>query len=204
MPRAKDDRLSAVIQAAATLPPEQFVNNHLLDDHAFVFGWAPEPYAAFRQSMEGVLGVGAGQLILIGSAKLGFSLNPDHLLRRFRSDSDLDLVVVSSDMFDEAVLELRQRALELAFAGDDERRRLRKSRENIFNGFLRPDQLPLGSSLMRAWFPLLAGPFDSEPARSHPVKAWLFKSWDHVRLCYTEHHERVQPVIKKRVGRKED
>lgn len=204
MPRAQDERLQTVIQAAATLPPEQFVNDHLLDDHAFVFGWRPDPYAAFRQSMEVLLGVGDGQLRLIGSAKLGFSLNPDHLLRRFRRDSDLDLVVVSSNMFDATLLELRQHARELGFAGDDERRRLRKSRENAFNGFLRPDQLPLGSSLMRNWFPLLAGPFHSEPARSHPVKAWLFKSWEHVRLCYTEHHERVQPVIKQWVARKED
>lgn len=192
------------MRAAVTMPPHQFVSEHMLGPRAFVFGWREEPHAAFCRSMEQALEVGNGDIKLIGSGKLGFSLNPDHLLRRFRRDSDLDLVVVSSERFDAGLLELRELAPELRLASEDERRRLRKSRENSFNGYLRPDQLPLASSLSRSWFPLLAGPYEFEPARSHPVKAWLFKSWRHVRICYAEHHERVQPALAQRVPNPEE
>jgi hypothetical protein len=207
LPFSNDDEVSKLISAAADLPPERFVSEHLLGDRAFIFAWETAPYNEFRMTMAGLLGVAPGQVRLIGSAKLGFSLNTSNLLRKFRSDSDLDLIVVASDMFDECVLELRQRATELELAGIEERRRLRKTREFIPDGFLRPDKLPLGCSLMKKWFPLLAGPFDSEPARSHIVKAWLFKSWEHARLCYTDHQRQIQPIIqsmRKRAEEKEN
>ena len=199
-----NDHVRAIMHAAATSTPVSFVDNNLLAGEAYVFGWNPEPYAAFRREMANKLAIGEDQVKLVGSAKLGFSLNNEHLLRRFRCGSDLDLVVVVSELFDSTALELRARARELELAGEDERRRLRKSRENMFNGYLRPDQLPLSASLMRAWFPRLAGPFESEPARSHPVKAWLFKSWDHVRLCYADHHERIQPTLRRLLRIEED
>jgi hypothetical protein len=192
------------MHAAANLTPDDFVKTNLLAGEAYVFNWTSERYGTFRREMAAKLQIHEDQVRLIGSAKLGFSLNRDHLLQRFRRESDLDLVVVDSDLFDGSVLELRQRARELGMASQDERRRLRRSRDNIFNGYLRPDQLPLSTSLMRAWFPRLAGPFHSEPARSHPVKAWLFKSWDHAHLCYKEHHLQIQPALRQLLAISED
>jgi len=118
-------------------------------------------------------------------------------LKLFDRRSDLDLVVVAPVLFDTASLEVRLMQKELELAGAEERRRLKRTRENIFNGYLRPDQLPLSASLAKDWFPRLSGPFDSTLARRHPVKAWLFKSFDHAKICYTEHHELVQPQIRK-------
>src|SRR5437867_2255497 len=100
------------MRAAAEMPALQFIDQYVLGPRAFVFAWLEEPYLEFRRSMEGLLATGGGDIKLIGSAKLGFSLNPDHLLRPFRGDSDLDLVVVSSQLFDAALLELRQRSPE--------------------------------------------------------------------------------------------
>ena len=200
MPSVRSDQLRTIMHAAATLTAVRFAEDHLLGGEAFVFDWKSGPYMAFRREMAAKLEISEDQVKLIGSAKLGFSLNKDHLLRRFRRDCDLDLVVVRSELFDSAVLELRLRARELELAGEDDRRRLRRSRENVFSGYLRPDQLPLSISLMRDWFPRLAGPFASEPARSHPVRAWLFKSWEHAKLCYVEHHERIQPVLCQLLG----
>jgi hypothetical protein len=191
-----EDVIKELISAAADLAPEQFVNEHLFTDRAFIFDWDGPRFVEFRTSMEQLLEVEPGQVGLIGSAKLGYSLNPEHLLRRFRPESDIDLVVVAPDLFDECVLELRQRSSEIQLAGVDERRRLRKTREHIPDGFLRPDQLPMACGLMKKWFPRLAGPFENEPAKSHSVKAWLFKSWELAKLCYTEHHSKIQSTVR--------
>jgi hypothetical protein len=171
----------------------------ILAGEAFVFDWAPAPYAEFREMMGMRLGVSAANVGLIGSAKLGISLNEGRLFRKFRRESDLDLVVVHPSLFDEAALELRAMEGSLRAADSDERRRLKQSRGNVFSGYLRPDQLPMVSSLHGEWLPLLAGPYSVEPARSHVVKAWIFKSWEHARICYTEHFERIQVGIQRLV-----
>ena len=185
--------------AAAEMGPSEFVGTHLFGKEAHVLGWGKPEHDAFCDAMGARLGVPSENIGLIGSAKLGFSLNPSRLLRPFQRQSDLDLVVVSSEVFDRAVLELRSAKRALELAGEDERKRLKRSRDNVFNGFIRPDQLPLSATLQREWFPLLAGPYDSEPARSHEVRAWLFKSWEHAAICYVDHHISIQDHVKRLV-----
>lgn len=199
--RVRDDRVRELKVAAAEMAPEAFVREHVLGGEAYVFRWLAEPYGQFRQGMARLLEVQEADVRLIGSGKLGFSLHEGRLLQAFRPNSDLDLAVVASGLFDATALELRTSAGTLALAGEEERRRLRRSKENVFSGYLRPDQLPLGCSLMREWFPRLAGPYAAEPARSHPVRAWLFKSWDHAQLCYVEHHQRVQEAIRRQLAK---
>ena len=193
----RTDQLRERMRLAATLNPSDFIETRVLSGPAYAFNDNPESYSELIGEIAAKLEVQADQLTLIGSAKIGFSLNKDHLLKLFDRRSDLDLVVVAPVLFDTASLEVRLRQKELELAGAEERRRLKRTRENIFNGYLRPDQLPLSASLAKDWFPRLSGPFDSTLARRHPVKAWLFKSFDHAKICYTEHHELVQPQIRK-------
>lgn len=180
---------------AAQLDAAVFVEEHLFSGVPFVFSETPSYYADVRSEVANLLDVSSDELLLIGSAKLGFSLNPDHLLRPFGPKSDLDFVVIAGEKFDAAALELVARASEFTLVGDDEKRRLKKSKENVFNGFLRPDQLPLTCTLSREWFPRLAGPFRHPLARRHPVKAWLFKSREHAAITYKNHQDRVQADI---------
>jgi hypothetical protein len=185
--------LLKMMRLCATLDPSQFIHEHVLNGAAAVC--EPEEYVFLINELARTLSVPSTDLRLVGSGKLGFSLNPDHLLRPFGRDSDLDFVVVSADLFDSASLELLVNNSAISLASESERRKLRKTRENVFNGFLRADQLPTSSSLSREWFPRLAGPFDSKLARSHPVKAWLFRSFDHARIFYTNHQRKVQPSV---------
>src|SRR5207253_938799 len=110
---------------------------------------------------------------------------------------DLDLVVVSSDALDSCWRELIKKAEELKLAGDEERRRLNKTRDNFFNGYLRADQLSVGCSLSKDWFPRLAGPFHCPIARRFSVKAWLFKSWVHANECYKQYIASIQGDVEK-------
>lgn len=183
------------MRRAATQQPEGFVTGHVLGGEPFALRGASDRYLLLRGEIASKLNVEPADVCLIGSAKLGFSLNREHLLRPFCRDSDLDIVVVSPTTFDAASLELASRAEEILLAGHDEKRRLKKVRETVFAGYLRPDQLPLSSALMQDWFPRLAGPYVSEAARNHPVKAWLFRSWDHARICYVKYHRSIQDNI---------
>jgi hypothetical protein len=183
------------MRKAATLLPEQFVADYILGGQAFACGEDLESHLELRREVGDILGVGAANTTLIGSAKVGFSLNADHLLSIFGRQSDLDFVVVDPAIFDATTLELVTRTEDFVLAGEDEKRRLRRSREHVADGFLRPDHLPLGCWLSKEWFPRLAGPYTHPLLQTHPVKAWVFKSLEFASIVYRSHVRRVQPAV---------
>ena len=187
-----------LIRLAVTMPPREYSAAHIVGGEAFAFDWNATRHRAFREEIAAKLRVPVGQVVVIGSSKFGFSLNPDTLLREFSpAHSDIDIVIVAAEVFDNAVLELAAEKNAIRLANDDERHRLRKTREHVADGYIRPDQLPLMSGLARDWFPRLAGPYGTPLAQRLPVKAWLFKSMEHAQLLYAEHLNRMQPKLRR-------
>jgi hypothetical protein len=184
-----------VMRAAATETPDNFVRNTLFSMPPFAFRTNPAEHDVFRDELAERLGVASMDTRLVGSGRLGFSLNPANLLRLFHPQSDLDIVVISSPVFDDAWQDLVEQATTVALADEDERRRLRKTRENLFAGYMRPDHLPLTSKLSKEWFPKLATRFRASVARRHEVRAWLFKSEFHASKFYESHIAKVQSDI---------
>jgi hypothetical protein len=57
-------------------------------------------YDAFKQYMAAKLEIHMGNIAIVGSAKLGFSLSPDKAFRPFHEvESDIDVVIVSDTIF---------------------------------------------------------------------------------------------------------
>lgn len=88
------------------------------------FHCCPAIYDAVRCWLSNRLGVHPKEISLVGSARLGKSLSPENLGNPFDSESDLDLFIVSSKLFDE----LRQDFCRWSF--DYENERIKPSNEN--------------------------------------------------------------------------
>jgi len=56
-------------------------------------------YDEFKVYLSKNLGIHTNDIAIVGSAKLGFSLAPDKDYRAFSETSDIDIVIVSSDIF---------------------------------------------------------------------------------------------------------
>jgi hypothetical protein len=188
-------------KAVATLDPMTVVSDFILGLEPYAFRAHPEAYDKFRDELALRLGVGCETISLIGSARLGFSLNKARLLTPFSDQSDIDIVIVTSEMFDEAWIELLSKQEKFSLAGDDERRRFKSTRDNIFYGYFRPDRFPVDTELSKAWFPKLATRFSSQIAQMHPIEAWLFKSWDHVHYFYSRYIDSIQNDARKLLDR---
>lgn len=107
-----------------------------------------EPFFKSRlaRGLEECLGVAIHplQLILCGSAHLGFSPVPEKLGKSFNStSSDIDVAVVSSELFDRWWLELQSCDLVGAVRT--------KIAEDLFWGFINPWKLKEVSVLGRSW-----------------------------------------------------
>jgi hypothetical protein len=73
--------------------------------HVFQGSW--QLYRSWRRLLSNAIKVDACEIILIGSAALGVSLNPAKILKPFDDRSDVDVAIISDHFFSEAWHHLR-------------------------------------------------------------------------------------------------
>jgi hypothetical protein len=66
----------------------------------YIFRDRPDGYDVLRTHLSTSLRVVPHNIIIVGSAKMGFSLSPDSFPRHFTDQSDIDVVIVSEAIFD--------------------------------------------------------------------------------------------------------
>ena len=179
-------------RAVASLDPMTVVSDLIIGSEPFAFRAHPDAYDEFLSELATRLEVGIENISLIGSARLGFSLNKARLFCAFSESSDLDIIIIKSEIFDEAWIELLSKRETFALAGGEEQHRFKQTRADIFDGYFRPDHFPVDTKLSKVWFTKLATRFASPIAQIHPIKAWLFKSLDHARYYYSRYVGTIQ------------
>lgn len=113
------DQLLKILAGSETPSSEQFkeliqkLDNHrilakvfLLEGTPFVFANSPMKYVIFREQVADQFGVGSQDVCIVGSAKLGFSPAPRKYGTTFANNSDVDVVIISDEMFDHGSREL--------------------------------------------------------------------------------------------------
>lgn len=85
--------------------PSQFVLSNILEGTPFMWPNSVD-YAEWRHDMADGLGVPAPSVIVVGSARLGYSLNPDHTFKDFGMESDIDVAIVDQKIFEETWSEI--------------------------------------------------------------------------------------------------
>jgi hypothetical protein len=118
----------------------------------FAFRERPAVYEAMRSWLASRLSVDPKEITLIGSARVGQSLSPSRLGRPFSSASDLDLTVVSSDLFGKLAAEFNVWSYDYesgaVIPGNSRERRfwddhLQRGPDLIGRGFLDSKMIPL-------------------------------------------------------------
>lgn len=115
----KSEKLLALFKGDKIPPAEDFrelvvnLDNHqllakvfLLEGTPFVFKDSPMKYTVFREQVGDQFGIGSQDVCIVGSAKLGFSPSPTKFGQAFAETSDVDVVVVSFELFDRGSREL--------------------------------------------------------------------------------------------------
>lgn len=86
---------------------DHFATARLFDGTPAV--WPQElSYIKWRHLVATELGVDPMAVQLAGSARLGYSMNPKKNFRKFHEGSDLDIAIISSELFDKAWGELQE------------------------------------------------------------------------------------------------
>ena len=99
-------------------------------------------YQEFREKVLNYLPM-AEYVAIVGSGNWRYSLNPEKLLNEYHEKSDIDVAVVSSQLYQETWDEMRRLHRDRWYALDyNERARLNRNGQNIYAGFACPTWLP--------------------------------------------------------------
>ena len=79
---------------------ERIVEEHIFGGDVYIAKKHPRVLDTLRRHLCPLFGLDEQNVIIVGSAKIGFSLDPNSFPRRFTNSRDIDVLVVSETLFD--------------------------------------------------------------------------------------------------------
>jgi hypothetical protein len=185
-----DDQLRLFKQDCATKDSDIVVQKYLIDGASYFFDAHYDSHEEFdfKKSLASSLGAHIRDIAIVGSGKLGFSLKPEREIpglyqfnkfdKRYEIDpdskkSDLDVAIVSRDLFDSQLEELYR--FTSAYSNTEfNAARLKSFSKYILKGWIRPDFLPASYSITEK-LGVTSQHFSTKYQRS--VNIGIYKSW---------------------------
>jgi hypothetical protein len=167
-----EDRIARFRNDLLTIPCERIIRRHL------TFGGCAmlrdDDYFKLKVSVAEHFEIHPNEVVVVGSAKLGFSIVPKKRYRPFRDSSDIDVAIVSSRLFERIWYELFLYEQSMsAWATRDE------LASYFMRGWLRPDKLPPSRSFMLTseWFEFFRKLSGSRQFGYIKIAAGLYHGW---------------------------
>lgn len=139
-------------------------------------------YDEFKHYVNDKLKIRFNEIAIFGSAKCGFSLSPGKNLSLFHEKSDIDLALVSKDLY----IEFWDEYLKKLYSGEIVS--YNKFAKGVFRKFIELEQFPEDISLYREWEKLADVEFyqylQFEFGIAHDINYRIFESWDAVESYY--------------------
>jgi hypothetical protein len=130
------------------------------------------------------LGVPGENLTLIGSGRIGFSLDPAKYGTPFSDASDLDMVVVSPELFDACWLDLLRPRRGYHRLPQSVQSWHLDHRQHVYYGRIWPHKLPGIVDLSRRWFNVFKSASRYPELAVHEVHGLLYRTWDHAKFYH--------------------
>jgi len=174
------------------------VDQELFTGLPYVFRRNPQDYDLLKRHLAENLTVGKDRIVVVGSARTGFSLSPDRFLTRFNEHSDIDVIIIDETLFDriwKVILEWHypRRYNGLRYKADRYWAGCRK--RDIYWGWMTPDRLrfdgisfptvlrPLRDMSTR-WFNAFRSLSRHPELAGRKVSGRLYRSWDYAYMYH--------------------
>lgn len=178
---------------------DNIINRHIFEGNPYVFRNSPKDLDTLKNHLASKLPIMKPNIAVIGSAKLGFSLNPDTFFRQFSDDSDIDIAIVDDALFDKvwmAVLGWNY-PRRLMTLGKLDGEWMRTRRKEIYWGWFVPDQITYeGLSFPHAlmsvrdistnWFNAFQSFSQYQEFSRRQISGRLYRTWDHAFRYHAE------------------
>ncbi|MBI2927855.1 MAG: hypothetical protein HYY24_19355 [Verrucomicrobia bacterium] len=194
-------------QLLLTQPLEEIVKARIFAGVPYAFSKRPQAMDTLRNHLSNQLRIPPENVIVIGSAKIGFSLSPDNFPRAYSRRSDIDVLLVHPAMFDSVWKTLlawhypRRSSLD-GVDWDWARHR----RDEIYWGWLEPsrvrydglsfpDVLHPMRNLSAAWFGAFRSLARYPDFMGRDVSGRLYRTWDHALAYQVAALKKIKALI---------
>lgn len=192
----------------ADTPPRALVESHVFAGEPHVFkGW-PDGIDLVRDHLSDRLDLAEkANIIIVGSAKMGFSLHPDRFGRQFTENSDVDVVVVDAAFFDKlwyTVLRWDYRRRRSSSGGAATQKWAMERRREFFSGWCfptdgirfaglsLPDALKPFRDMTTLWFNAFKSLAIHPRLTTRDFNGRLYRTWDHATLYHAHGLQKVR------------
>lgn len=124
------------------LPTLAIIRKHVIFGDCWVFH--NDEYYELKADVANYFKVHPNEVLIVGSAKLGFSIAPNKRYREFGDSSDIDIAIVSSSLFEKIWLQALESKESNGYFWDVQEKK--SFQDYFFRGWIRPDKLPQASN----------------------------------------------------------
>lgn len=175
---------------------EQLLQMCLYDEITpYVFESRPLAWKTFRENICAQLGVSQNEIRIVGSGRFGFSMKPWKGLAGFGDTSDIDVLIVNSNAFDELWLSLLTAAYPRPPMTEKVGGWLRDRRNEVYTGWISPLEIYLDVRIFgekarkvldykMQWFNAFKQASRVVPRRHEDVNGRLYRTWSHAELYH--------------------
>lgn len=185
-----------IAKAILERDPEELVNELLFERIPFLFGSRWETYRAWRYLLGGALNVDPCEIVVIGSAAVGFSLSPVKRLKAFDGSSDVDVAIVSDHFFSEAWHYLRTVDTALGHLTPAQRCAVKEHQKRyIYWGCVATDRVLPILPFSREWLSARARLSATEPTTGRAVNFRVYKDFRALRTYQLRGLKRLRTAL---------
>jgi len=136
-----------------------------------------DQYLELRSNVAKQFSIHPNEVLVVGSAKLGFSTAPHKRYRGFSDSSDIDVVIVNSKLFDD-IWYLVYQSWKNKVLWECER----DFQKYMFRGWLRPDFFPASNSMAisKAWWEYFRELTASGRFGQYKLSGAIYKDWNYI------------------------
>lgn len=191
-----------------TTPLDSVVHQYIFQGIPYVFRDKPAALDLLIKHLSSAIKLDEENIRVVGSAKMGFSLNPDNFPRGFSDASDIDVIVINEQLFDRIWMTLLEwhyprRLMQLGRV-EGEWAQLR--RKEIYFGWLVPDEIhyeglsfpnvlkPL-RDISALWFNSFRSLSLYPEFAARTISGRLYRSWEHALRYHTEGLRQIRTKI---------
>lgn len=171
-PTEIDDRIAAFKGDLATLSLRDIVRRHIISGSCAAL--EEDAYYGLRAAVAAKYELHPNEVLVVGSGKLGFSIAPQKRYRHFSDTSDIDVVVLSPNLFRRVWRSVHSYEEQGGFWG-----RAGSFKDYLFQGWIRPDMLPNAPSFEIAndWWKFFNSLSSSGQYSPYKIRGALYEDW---------------------------
>jgi hypothetical protein len=162
----------------------KFVNEYILSNQPVCFKDNEEFIWEIKDLLSNQFKIHKKDIEIVGSGKLGISLSDERFGKEFSIKSDVDIALVSPELFNIAWNELLTLDFLYFKLSDRERQELKDSYQTIHRGFISPERLPK-TIFKEQWWKVFEDLSNKPKYEYRKIRGRLFRNWSFVENYYS-------------------